>query len=148
MARRTIKRIYIADVEYVAFQLARKFLEWNEPIPDFETRYPSKLESCLETPFQTFDRKSLYKGLTSKGAILFYLLIKNHPFQNGNKRIAVTTLLYFLLQNGKWIRTSNVTLYEFAKEVAKSKPEHKDVIFHKIKDFINNGLEDAGEEGL
>ena len=61
MARTTIKRINLADVEYTAFQIAKKFMEWEEPIPDFETRFPDKLESCIETPFQTFDRKSLYK---------------------------------------------------------------------------------------
>ena len=66
MARRTIKKINLADVEYTAFQLAKKFMEWSEPIPEFETRFPDKLESCIETPFQTFDKKSLYKGLIGK----------------------------------------------------------------------------------
>ena len=72
MARRTTQRVSLSDVEYIAFQLAKKFMEWSEPIPDFETRFPDKLESCIETPFQTFDRKSLYKGLVGKSAILFY----------------------------------------------------------------------------
>ena len=142
MARQTIKRIGLADVEYIAFQLAKKFMEWNEPIPDFETRFPDKLESCIETPFQTFDRRSLYQGLIQKSAILFYLMVKNHPFQNGNKRIAVTTLIFFLVQNGKWLSISNQDIYEFACEVAESKPEEMANIIKAINLFIENNIED------
>lgn len=141
MTRQTIKRINLADVEYIAFQLAKKFMEWNEPIPDFSTRFPAKLESCIETPFQTFDRKSLYKGLVEKSAILFYLMVKNHPFQNGNKRIAVTTLIFFLVQNGKWLSISNQDIYEFACNVAESKPEDRDHIMALINSFIEDNIE-------
>lgn len=142
MARRTIKRINLADVEYTAFQLAKKFMEWNEPIPDFGTRFPDKLESCIETPFQTFDGKSLYKGLIGKSSILFYLMIKNHPFQNGNKRIAITALLFFLVQNNKWLSTSNEDIYKFACKVAESKPEKRHDIMASINFFIEKNLEE------
>ena len=142
MARRPIKRINLADVEYVAFQLAKKFMEWNEPIPDFETRFPDKLESCIATPFQTFDKKSLYEGLVKKSAILFYLMVKNHPFQNGNKRIAVTTLIFFLIQNGKWLSISNQNIYEFACSVAESKPEDRESVMISIHSFIEENIED------
>ena len=141
MARKIIKRIKLADVEYIAFQLAKKFLEWDEPIPDFNTRFPDKLESCIETPFQTFDRKSLYKGLIEKSAILFYLMNKNHPFQNGNKRTAVTTLMFFLVENGKWLSVSNHDFYEFACEVAGSKAEDKDDTMVIVRSFIEENLE-------
>ena len=142
MARRTTQRVSLSDVEYIAFQLAKKFMEWSEPIPEFETRFPDKLESCIETPFQTFDRKSLYKGLVGKSAILFYLMVKNHPFQNGNKRIAVTTLLFFLIQNGKWLSTSHDNIYKFACEVAESKPDERQNVMNIINSFIENNIED------
>ena len=145
MARQTIKRISLADVEYIAFQLAKKFMEWNEPIPDFETRFPDKLESCIETPFQTFDKKSLYQGLVEKSAMLFYLMVKNHPFQNGNKRIAITTLIFFLVQNGKWLSISNESIYEFACKVAESKPEERHDIMIGINSFIESNSEDYDE---
>jgi len=141
MTRKTIKRIKLADVEYIAFQLAKKFLDWGEPIPDFNTRLPDKLESCIETPFQTFDRKSLYKGLIGKAAILFYLMNKNHPFQNGNKRIAVTTLLFFLIENGEWLSVSNNDIYEFARFVAGSKPEEREKTMLSITSFIEKNIE-------
>ncbi|MBU1091351.1 type II toxin-antitoxin system death-on-curing family toxin [Patescibacteria group bacterium] len=108
------KNITIAEVEFTAFVLAKKLMSWNEPIPDFGTRFPNILESCLETPFIRFGRKDMYRGLVGKASILFYLMIKNHPFQNGNKRIAVMCLLVFLANNGKWLRMSQNNLYNFA----------------------------------
>jgi len=87
-------------------------------------------------PFQRFNKKDLYKGLTTKGAILFYLMIKNHPFQNGNKRIAVTTLLYFLLKSDRWIKVDNQELYNFAKWVAESNSRVKDATVEAIRDFL------------
>ena len=80
-----IKPLSIKEIEYLAFRLAREIMAYNEPIPDFETRFPNILESCLVVPFQKFDKKLLYNGLIGKAGILFYLMIKNHPFQNGNK---------------------------------------------------------------
>src|SRR5262245_27139885 len=102
-----IRKIHLVDVECVAFQLAKKLVDWDEPIPDFSTRFPEKLEGAINAPFQTFDRKSLYKGLVGKAAALFYLMIKDHPFQNGNKRIAVATLLCFLLGNKYWLSVTS-----------------------------------------
>ncbi len=128
--------ISVSDVEYLAFRLAKEHLSFNEPIPDFSTRYPHALESCLVTPFQTFSGKDLYPSLVAKASILFYLMIKNHPFQNGNKRIAITTLLMFLHQNGKWMRVDPHQLYLFTKWVAQSPPEVKDQVVEAIQKFV------------
>ncbi len=117
------KQLSVAEVEYVAFTLAKKFMEWDEPIPDFGSRFPDKLESCLAVPFQRFGGKTPYKGFIEKAAVLFYLMIKNHPFQNGNKRIAMTTLFYFLYKSKKWLKVDNRELYNFAKWVAESNPK-------------------------
>ena len=132
----------IAEVEYVAFRLAQKFMTWNEPIPDFGSRFPDILESCLEVPFGRFDKKDLYRGMIQKGSILFYLLIKNHPFQNGNKRIAVMCLLYFLSKNDKWIYISNDRLYRFAKHVARSKPNKRAPVLKDIEAFLSSNIKD------
>ena len=79
-----MKFISIAEIEYLAFNLAKETMDFNEPIPAFSTRFPNILESCLGTPLQGFSGKSLYHGLIAKAGILFYLMVKNHPFQNGN----------------------------------------------------------------
>ncbi len=111
-------------------------MEWNEPIPDFRTRFPNILESCLATPFSSFGGKSAYQGITGKAAMLFYLMIKNHPFQNGNKRIAMTTLMYFLHKNNKWLKIDNQELYNFAKWVAESNPKVKTETVKATEKFI------------
>jgi len=115
-------------------------MEWGEPIPPFNTRFPDRLESCLKTPFQKFSGRSLYRGLIGKGAVLFYLMIKNHPFQNGNKRIAVMTLLYFFYRNGWWIDVDNDVLYEFANRVAKSPTEDSKKEISGIRSFLRKHI--------
>ncbi len=131
-----IKRLSVPEVEYAAFSLARKLMTWDEPIPEFGTRFPNILESCLEAPFSSFGKKDLYKGLIGKASILFYLLIKNHPFKNGNKRIAIMALLYFLSKNGYWLKIGNEDLYHFARQIAESKPKLKDAIILTIRGFL------------
>lgn len=140
MNKNMIKKLSIEAIKYTARSLAVKTMSWNEPIPEFETRFPNVLESCIVTPFQKFDKKFLYEGLIGKAAILFYLLIKNHPFQNGNKRIAVTTLLVFLYLNNKWLRSTEVELYNTAKWVADSPPEAKSEVVNYIEKFIKKRI--------
>jgi death-on-curing family protein len=140
MPKKSTKRVTLAHVEYVAHRLATELMEWDEPIPSFNTRYPDKLESCVETPFQTYDKKSLYKGLIGKAAILFYLMVKNHPFQNGNKRIAIMTLLDFLYLNDYWLSIDSQELYNFAKWVASSNPKVKDETLAAVTRFIKEAI--------
>ncbi|MCL5093920.1 MAG: type II toxin-antitoxin system death-on-curing family toxin [Patescibacteria group bacterium] len=135
-----MKKITIQEVEYIAYQLAQKQMEWDEPIPDFGTRYPGKLESCLSSAFQTYGKRELYTTFIDKAAITFYLMIKNHPFLNGNKRIAVTTLLTFLYLNNKWLSVTDSQLYQMAVWVAQSQPQVKDGTVLAIKEFIKKNL--------
>jgi len=140
MVRTTIKEVSILQVETVAHSLAQELMEYGEPIPAFNTRFPDRLESCLKTPFQKFSNRSLYRGLVGKGSALFYFMIKNHPFQNGNKRIAVMTLIYFLVRNGWWIDVDNDGLYEFANGVAESPAQDSEKEIRKIRSFIRKHI--------
>jgi death-on-curing protein len=135
-----MKKITMKDVEYIAFRIAQEQLAFDEPIPDFATRYPGKLESCVLSPFQTFDKKPLYRTLIQKAAILFYFMIKNHPFQNGNKRVAITTLLTFLHFNQKWLEVDNQELYNFTVWVAMSPRQFKDQVVAAIEVFLRDHL--------
>jgi death-on-curing family protein len=126
----------VTEVEYVAYRLAKELMSWDEPIPSFDSRFPGKLESCLAAPFYTFGRKNLYKGLIEKASILFYLMIKNHPFENGNKRIAMVTLFYFLHKNRRWLHVDNQELYNFAKWVAASNPKLKEETVKAVEKFM------------
>lgn len=136
--------ITLEEVEYVAFELAREHLSFDEPIPDFSTRFPNILESCVLTPFQEFSGKRLYPTLVKRSSILFYLIIKNHPFQNGNKRIALTTLLTFLSFNGKWLEADIQELYNFTVWVAQSPAPFKKQVVSAIEEFVRRHLVDNG----
>ncbi len=139
---RSVKILTVAEVAYIAHTLATKYLDWDEPIPPFSTRFPNKLESCLLVPFQTFGSAHLYKGLIGKASILFYLLIKNHPFQNGNKRIAVTGLLVFLAKNRKWLSVDSQEFYNFAVWIASSPPKLKDQTVKAVEAFVKQYIVD------
>ena len=139
-----MKAVTVQEVEYLAFRLAREHLSFDEPIPDFSTRFPHSLESCLLTPFQRFSGKFLYRSLVSKAAILFYLMIKNHPFQNGNKRIAITTLMVFLHKNGKWLTVDTQKFYNFTVWVAQSPAELKEQVVSGIEKFVRTYLKNLG----
>jgi len=140
-------RLTLPDVQEVAFGLARECLAFDEPIPDFKTRFPGRLEACLNVPFQSFEGHSPYRSLATKAAILFYLLIKDHPFQNGNKRIALTSLLVFLFLNGKWLESDEHELYRLSIDVADSNPKAKDLIVAGVAGFIERCLVSASASG-
>ena len=133
-----METITVKEVEYLAFKLAHELMSFNEPIPDFSTRFPNILESCLATPFQSFALKSLYPGLVKKASILFYLMIKNHPFQNGNKRLAMTTLFVFLYKNMKWLRVDTQELYNFTVWIAQSPPKVSKETVLAIEKFLKS----------
>jgi len=135
-----VEIITIQEVEYLAFRLAQEHLTFNEPIPDFSSRFPNILESCLLTPFQRFSGKSMYRSLVTKASILFYLMIKNHPFQNGNKRIAITALFVFLHKNDKWLKIDAQELYNFTIWVAQSPAAFKQQVVEAIEKFIRTHL--------
>ena len=139
-----ISGLSIGEIEYIAHTLAKELMDLDEPIPHFSTRYPNKLESCLAMPFQGIGRREFYGSLIKKGAIFFYLMIKNHPFQNGNKRIAVTSLLVFLYKNKKWLKVDNTELYNFAVWVAESSPTVKDQVVEAIGVFLRKYVVEFG----
>jgi len=133
----------LEQFEQICFEVAVNY-KWipAEPIPDFSTRYPDKLESCLAAPQQTFGGELLYPTLVTQAAILFYLLIKDHPFVNGNKRIALVTLLVFLFINDKWLRPSQNELYELTIRVASSDSRESKVVQAEIQQFIATRVRD------
>lgn len=58
------------------------------------------LESALAQPRASFGGEDLYPDLASKAAALGFSLAKNHPFVDGNKRIAHASMETFLYLNG------------------------------------------------
>lgn len=134
--------IALANAEYLVSQLSSKLKSSREPPIDFSTRSPNILESCLAVPFQRALEKSNGKGLASKAASLFYLLIKNRPFQDSNRRIALTALFVFLYLNKKWLKVDKNELFDFTVWIAQSPAKLKDETIVAADKFIKSYLVD------
>jgi death-on-curing family protein len=132
-----IKRLTIEHAEFIAHKMVEELMNFDdEPMPPFATVSNPKLEGSLAEPFQTFDGKMLHHRLTKRAAVMFYLVTKNHAFENGNKRMALALTLTFLYINEKWINIEPLKLYEIACLVAESDPKDKD----KIIDLLNTAF--------
>jgi len=77
------------------------------------------LESALGRPFQTFDKKELYKSPIEKAAALIESIITNHPFIDGNKRFGYVAMRLLLLESGLDISATEHEKYEFVLAIAK-----------------------------
>ncbi|MCK6562469.1 type II toxin-antitoxin system death-on-curing family toxin [candidate division KSB1 bacterium] len=64
------------------------------------------LESALAQPEMTFGGEDLYPTLIEKASALAYSLCKNHPFIDGNKRVAHGAMEIFLVLNGFEIKAT------------------------------------------
>ena len=61
----------------------------------FGNEKDNSFKSTLGAIYQTFDGKDVYPTLEEKAANLLYMLVKNHSFNDGNKRIASALFIYF-----------------------------------------------------
>ena len=72
-----------------------------------------------------------------------YLIVKNHVFTDGNKRIAAILFIYFLnfygilYKNGQQIIDNN-TLAALTLLIAESNPKEKEIIIDLVMNFLNN----------
>lgn len=113
----------------------------GEPMPSFWPHDDSLLESALNQPRQTFDAQELYPGIIDKASALFFSLVKNHPFPNGNKRLATASLLVFLYINEYWLVAEDSELADLAIKVARlSGPRGMTLAHQKIEKWLTAKL--------
>ena len=86
------------------------------------------LESALNRPYQTFEGKDLYPTVIEKVAALLESLIKNHPFNDGNKRIGYTIRRLVLMNNSLDIEASESVKYDFIMQIAQNKLDYKNIL--------------------
>lgn len=104
---------------------------------------PGKLESILSAIYQTAFGQDVYQTLEEKAANLLYFVVKDHPFNDGCKRIAAALFLYFLDKNGALFNKdgrkviSNSALVAITLMVAESKPEEKALMINLILNFLH-----------
>ena len=118
-----------------------KELKYNEKSKLFALERNNGLESILSNIYMTYDGKDLYNSLAEKAANFLYLLVKNHVFIDGNKRIAATLFIYFLSfynmlykDNEKVI--DNNTLVALTLLIAESNPKEKEILIDLIINFL------------
>ena len=118
-------------------------LRFNEESTLFAVERDKGLESIIGNIYQSFDGQDIYKSIEEKGANFLYLIVKNHVFTDGNKRIAATLFIYFLnfygilYKNEKQVIDNN-TLAALTLLIAESNPKEKDVIIDLVMNFLNN----------
>ena len=103
-----------------------------------------KLEGILAAINQTAFGEDVYQSLEEKAANLLYLIIKDHPFVDGCKRIAAGLFILFLrknalLDNSK-IYITNGTLVAITLLVAESDPKDKDIMIRVIMNILFNKM--------
>jgi len=108
----------------------------------FGQEVDGKFESSIATIYQSFGGQELYPSLEQKCANLLYLVIKNHGFVDGNKRIGSILFVYYLAKNkflydtkGE-IKINENTLIALALLVAQSNPLDKEILIKLIVKLI------------
>ena len=100
------------------------------------------LKSIIGAIYQSYDGIDLYKTVEEKAANFLYLIIKNHVFIDGNKRIGATLFIYFLRYynllyiEGKQVIDNN-TLVALTLLIAQSNPKEKEVLIDLVMNFLN-----------
>ena len=117
-------------------------LRFNAESTLFAVERDEGLKGIIGNIYQTFNENDVYKSIEEKAANFLYLIVKNHVFIDGNKRIAATLFIYFLnfydmlyIDNKKII--DNNTLTALTLLIAESNPKEKEVIVDLIMNFLN-----------
>jgi len=71
------------------------------------------LQAALARPYATFDGQELYPNPVDKAAAILESLVINHPFIDGNKRIAYALMFLILAENGFYLKISQDEQYAF-----------------------------------
>jgi len=117
--------------------------EFNSPL--FGKEKDDSFSSSIGQIYQTFGGKELYPSIEEKATMLLYLIVKNHSFIDGNKRIAAAVFLYFLNINGILYSPDNTTLIDgntlaaITLMIAESNPDEMETLKRIIVSILNRG---------
>ena len=109
----------------------------------FANEKDDSFKSSIGQIYQTFGGEELYPSVEEKAAMLLYLVVKNHSFSDGNKRIAAMLFLWFLNNNRMLYaedghkRIADNTLVALTLMIAESRTEEKDVMVKVVVNLIN-----------
>ena len=118
-------------------------LKFNNESSLFALERNKGLKEIIGTIYNTFDGKDLYSTIEEKASNFLYLIIKNHIFIDGNKRIAATLFIYFLnyynilYKDNKQVIDNN-TLVAVTLLIAESNPKEKEILIDLVMNFLTN----------
>ena len=101
------------------------------------------LKSIINNIYQTYGGEDVYKSVEEKCANFFYMIIKNHVFIDGNKRIAATLFIYILFfydilyKDDKQVIDNN-TLVALTLLIAESNPKEKEILVDVIINLLDS----------
>lgn len=110
----------------------------------FGNEKDQSFKSSIAVIDQTFDGNDLYPSLEEKAANLLYLVVKNHSFTDGNKRIAAWLFVWYLAKNNFLYnednskKITNNTLVALTLMIAESNPTEKEMVINVIINLMNS----------
>jgi prophage maintenance system killer protein len=141
--KHTEKAEYPSMAEYM--KLVEKMrAEFNSDV--FGKQKDSGFDSSVNQIRQGLGEQDLYPSIEEKASMLLYLVVKNHAFVDGNKRIAAACFLLFLDRNGLLYNNSghtiisNEALASLTLFVAASKAEEMETVRRLLISVLNRNL--------
>jgi death-on-curing family protein len=138
---------FILDYENtvkVISQIKNDLVTKKEAGEFFGQENSDKIKAILGNILQTFDRKELYPSIEEKASHLLYFIIKDHPFVDGNKRIASFLFVYYLDKNNYLYKDNNEkkindnALTALSLLIAVSDRNEKDKLVKIITNLLSN----------
>ena len=122
--------------------LKKNLLSKKEASALFGMEREHHLKSILANLYQSFGGQELYSSLEEKAANLLYLVIKDHPFTDGNKRIGTFLFLFFLEKNQILFKENGEkrfdenSLVALALLIAQSNPKEKEIMIKLVMNLM------------
>ena len=128
-----VKNVHVSDdkITYEQCMYIIDSLKSNFDSNIFALERNKGLESIINNIYQTYGGEDVYKSVEEKCANFFYMIIKNHVFIDGNKRIAATLFIYILFFYNI-LNIDNNTLVALTILIAESNPKEKDILINLI----------------
>jgi prophage maintenance system killer protein len=116
--------------------IKQQLMNIGEATALFGNERNDQLQSILANLEQTMFGEELYKSIAEKSANLLYMVIKDHPFSDGNKRIGSFLFLLYVQINKLPVKLDSIALTSLALLVAESQPSQKDLLIRLIVNLL------------
>jgi prophage maintenance system killer protein len=137
-----MRSLHLDDVLPAIAQLKAELIAKGEATELFGQLRGDGLASAIATIEQGFGDELFYPNVASRAAHLLYLVIKNHPLADGNKRTGSFLFLWYLRLNEHLLARpverliNDNTLVALALLVAESKPAQKELMVKLVEHFV------------